>query len=98
MVTGFQVLLAVAGLLALFVVCRGAMDVNFLTGPQAYADGTKGMPRLGRQGEIIASEYRGKYGEANSRGQVYHFCTLVAGQTLPIFTNTAHTYGLRNPA
>ncbi len=75
-------------------------DVRGLVGAPStpYADGNPFQPRMGRLGDTIVSEFRGKFGEANSRGQLFHFCTLVAGVTLPIFTNTAQTYGLRNPA
>ena len=74
--------------------------IQYLCGSPSspLADGQQYQPRLGRMGDTIVSHYRGKYGEANSRGQLYHFSTLVAGVTLPIFTNTAHVYGLRNPA
>ncbi len=61
------------------------------------SDNSPARFRMGRMNDLIVSSFRGKYGEANSRGQVYHFCTAVAGVTLPIFTNTAQTYGLRNP-
>lgn len=74
-------------------------DVRGLVGqPSApYSDGQQFQFRQGRMGELIASEFRGKYAEANTRGMVYHFCTPVAGVTIPIFTNTAHTFGVRNP-
>lgn len=66
-------------------------------GAAAFTDGAQQQPLVDRYGNTRMVEYRGKYGEPNSRGQLFHFCTLVAGVTLPIFTNTAHVYGLRNP-
>lgn len=77
-----------------------ATDVQYLCGAPSspYTDGQKYQPRIGRFGDQIFSELRGKYAEINSRGRLYHFNTVVAGVTLPIFTNTAHVYGLRNPA
>lgn len=67
-------------------------------GAAAYTDGTQQQLLSDRYGNARVVEYRGKYGEANSRGALFHYNTLVAGVTLPIFTNTAHTYGLMNPA
>ncbi len=66
---------------------------------QTLSDGDPCQPRFGRQGgDLLVSEFRGKYGQACSTGRVFHFSTLVAGVTLPIFSATAQTYGLRNPA
>lgn len=74
-------------------------QIQGVVGPPStpWSDTDLKSPRLGRLGDTIVNESRGRYGEANGRGQLFHFCTLVAGQTLPIFTNTAHTFGLRNP-
>ena len=75
-------------------------DVAFRVGQPStpYSDGDRKEPRLGRLGDAVVSQFRGRYGEATSRGMVYHFSQLVAGDTLPIFSNTAQKYGLRNPA
>ena len=67
-------------------------------GTNPFQDGQPQSPLVDRYGNSRVVEYRGKYGEANSRGALFHFQTLVAGQTIPIFTNTAQTYGLMNPA
>ncbi len=67
-------------------------------GTPAFIDGAQQQPLCDRYGNQRVVEYRGKYAEANSRGALFHYSTLVAGVTLPIFTNTAQTYGLMNPA
>ncbi len=69
------------------------------TGTPSFVDGTTTQqPLVDRYGNQRISQFRGKYGEANSRGQVYHFCQLAAGDTLPIFTATAQKYAIVNPA
>ncbi len=77
-------------------------DIQYLTGAPTtpYPDGSRQQPRLGRYGDIVASEFHGKFAEANIRGQIFHFCTVVAGVTLPIFTDNSATVqmGLRNPS
>ncbi len=61
------------------------------------ADASPARFRMGRMNDLIVSEFRGKYGEAKSRGQLFHYCTLVAGQTIPLFSSTVQTVGFRNP-
>ncbi len=75
-------------------------DVRGLVGAPStpYSDGQAYQPRMGRLGDTIITQFRGKFSEANSRGQLFHFCSLVAGQTIALFTSTVQTYGLRNPS
>lgn len=78
-------------------------DVRYLVGAPStpYSDGQPYQPRMGRLGDTIVSEFRGKYGEACQRGQIYHYGTgpvnQITGVTIPIYTATAQTFGLRNP-
>jgi hypothetical protein len=74
-------------------------DIRGLVGAPStpYTDGQPYQLRQGRMGELIVTDFRGKYAEANSRGMLFHACTAIAGVTLPIITSTTQTYALWNP-
>ena len=52
----------------------------------------------GRSGEAVTTQLHGKYYTQCYRGNVFIGTTAIAGVILPIFSNTAHTFGLWNPA
>lgn len=52
----------------------------------------------GRAGESISAQLHGKYYTQTYRGNVFIGTTATAGVVLPVFSNTAHTFGLWNPA
>ncbi len=74
-----------------------ALDVNGITGPQTYADSTKNLPSLDRQGAVRVVPANGKYAEACRNGNVYTYCTPAAGVTFPLYTSTAQSMVLFNP-
>jgi hypothetical protein len=64
------------------------------------SDGSNSTLALGRQGDILVSEVRGKYGLMAHRGYVYWGSTTTAGIALPInteVTGATNTFGLNNP-
>lgn len=73
------------------------MKIESIVGPQLCADGVSTNPRLGRTGELIATQLHGRYFEQSIRGNVYHACTPNTGVALGVAGTTAG-FALTNPA
>lgn len=62
-------------------------------------DGAQPTVAIGRQGELIVGELRGKYAAASLRGNVFYMSTVIAGVALPVNAATvASKFTLWNPA
>jgi len=72
------------------------MKVEGQVGPQAVSDGVFTNPRLGKTGELIATQLHGRYLEQSIRGNVYHACTPNTGVALTVAGTTAG-FALSNP-
>ncbi len=60
------------------------------------ADGDNPAPALGRQTDQLVSDYHGRYYTAAYRDRLFHGCSVVAGNSFPIYTSTAIVFGLWN--
>src|ERR1700690_3262267 len=64
-------------------------------------DGSLSNLEMGRSGDVLQSEIRGKYGSMAHRGYVYWAVATTAGIAVPInteATGATNTFGLNNPA
>ena len=64
-------------------------------------DGSLSTLEMGRGGDVLASDVRGKYGSMAHRGGVYWAASTTAGIAVPINTEVSgatNTFGLNNPA
>jgi hypothetical protein len=69
-------------------------------GPQLNTgDGSTppGGLRQGRGGEMVVTEYHGKYYEQNYRGNTYMASTAAAGAVVPLFSTAAQQFLVYNP-
>lgn len=74
-----------------------ATDMNAQVGPQVVGDGSRVLPRLGRSGEGINTQLRGKYAEAASRGKVFHCSSVATGFTHGTALTATGLLSLLNP-
>ena len=73
------------------------MEINYAVGNPAttnHSDGARPQPYAGQQGEVITSDYHGKYYTAAKRGALFHGCGVIAGNSFPLYTTTAFVFGL----
>ena len=65
------------------------------------SDGSLSTLEMGRGGDVLASDVRGKYGSMAHRGGVYWAASTTAGIAVPVNTEVSgatNTFGLNNPA
>ena len=75
------------------------MQIQTAVGQASAPDGANPQPRSGRDTDLIVSEYRGKYAEAGSRGQIFMGSTVIAGVVIPVAAATLNSkFTLWNPA
>lgn len=68
-----------------------------VVGPQVLpAPGQPGLTRIGPSGELVTTEYRGKYYEQNYRGNLF-IATMPAGAAIPAFGTAAQQFLFWNP-
>lgn len=53
-------------------------------------------PGLGKQGDAYVSQYHGQFYHAAYRDKLFHGCSVVGGNSFPIYTATAFVFGLWN--
>ena len=53
-------------------------------------------PTLGRQGDVLTSDYHGRYYQAAVAGKLFHGISVIAGNSIPIYTTTAPIFVLWN--
>lgn len=76
-----------------------AITIQGQTGPQAVSDGIQIPPRMGRGGELVVTEYHGKYYEQAYRGNVYTAASGSTGNVLVGSTQASvQAFTLANPA
>lgn len=74
------------------------MPTNNLVGPVLYADGTSaGQGRAGRLGDMIVSEFNGRYYEQCARGNVYLAASQAVATTTVGLATTYTGLCLSNP-
>ncbi len=66
---------------------------------QQMSDNTPTTVLMNRQGDMLVSQYHGKYGSAAARGAVFMGAVTTVGTLIPtiIVTAAAHTFALVNP-
>ncbi len=68
------------------------------TGQQSLGAGLAlGATRIGAAGELVTTEFHGKYYEQNYRGNLFIASTPAAGAAIPAFGTAAQQFLVYNP-
>jgi len=65
-----------------------AFDVNFISGPQVYADGAVAKPTMDRTGAVRVMQAGGRWSDYARRGKLFTYSTPAAGVAVPIYSST----------